>query len=248
MIWALHGAVGMAGDWDSLARALAADGQVLRGVDLWRFLMCEPMGMRMFARAFNSEVERAGGDDKRILLGYSMGGRLALHVLLDRPELWSGAVICSAHPGLSDAGEKVQRLAKDAEWAGRALRARPEDWLEFLELWNGQGVLGGTAPEGLEMKDRGPLKMRREAVARSFMDWSLGGQEDLLNELGGLDLPVRWVVGAEDEKFAALGERAVSFLPKGELCRVAEAGHRVPWEKPEEFAALVQKLVTEQLG
>ena len=78
MIWFLHGAVGQAGDWDDFSKQLAAEGKTSRAVDLWRFLECEGMSISDWAEAFNAEVE-AVGEEENILVGYSMGGRLALH-------------------------------------------------------------------------------------------------------------------------------------------------------------------------
>jgi len=76
-IWCLHGAVGMAADW----RGLEWPGWGVRRVDLWRFLDCCPMPLEAFGAALNREA--AAGAGPRVLLGYSMGGRLALHALLD---------------------------------------------------------------------------------------------------------------------------------------------------------------------
>lgn len=136
MIWCLHGAVGMAADWKQFAGEMVADGHEVRRVDLWRYLDCCPMEMPEFARAFCEEV-RSGGSGENILVGYSMGGRLALQVLVEtaaggEPDLFRSAVIVSAHPGLSTDRDRVMRMAADAEWAGRALVG---EWSEFLESW-----------------------------------------------------------------------------------------------------------------
>jgi len=245
----------MAADWKGFSAAMAAQlsgrdrsRHLLRSVDLWRFLMCEPLSLRAFARAFNGEVQRQSGDEssEKILLGYSMGGRLALHCLLDQPDLWDRAIIVSAHTGLLLDEERVKRRAADAEWAARALKG---DWDSFLSDWNTQGVLssegGMMGHEGFA--DRHSLKLRRESLSRSFMDWSLGLQEDLRSELSQLDIPVQWVVGERDEKFRMIAEAFVPMWPaaKDHLAIVKGAGHRVPWEQPEAFQALVTDFLKE---
>ena len=254
-IWCLHGAVGMAEDW----RGLSVPGWSVKRVDLWRFLDCCPMSMAEFGAALNREVEATQGPN--VLLGYSMGGRLGLHALLeevlterglpqrDAPATdwsetlqprrrWDAAVIVSAHPGLED--EKEERRAKDAEWGTRALNG---DWKEFLEAWNAQSVLGtplrpsGYEGQAFSIEGRRSLEQRRQAVARSFMDWSLGGQESLWDRIPEIDCPLLWVVGEKDGKFRALGERLARLESRAPLLWVAEgAGHRVPWEAAEEFA------------
>lgn len=221
-IWCLHGAVGMADDW----RDLTVPGWAVKRVDLWRFLDCCPMEMPEFGRALNEEAAATSG--KRVLLGYSMGGRLALHALLAGGP-WDAAVIVSAHPGLEVEDERVARRAADAEWAARALKG---EWRGFLKDWNAQAVLGtpnierSTSNAELTMGDRGRLEMRRQAVARSFMDWSLGTQQALSGRMEEITCPLLWVVGEGDGKFRGLAEG----IPGVEPWVAPGAGHRVPWE------------------
>ncbi|NWK57179.1 alpha/beta fold hydrolase [Verrucomicrobiaceae bacterium N1E253] len=233
MIWALHGAVGRPADWLGLSDALRAHGLPLRGevrrLDLWRFLDCCPMPLSQFGDTLASEIARV--DDEPILIAYSMGGRLALHALIARPELWKAAVIISAHPGLQEESERAVRRAQDAIWSARALKG---DWREFLEQWQAQSVLA----DGPAMPDRMQLKDRRTSVARSFVDWSLGAQQDLRPQLRAVSCPVLWLSGARDEKFTALAEEVVPFFQNASHQVLEDCGHRVPWEKSEAFAGV----------
>jgi 2-succinyl-6-hydroxy-2,4-cyclohexadiene-1-carboxylate synthase len=226
-IWCMHGAVGQSADW----QGLSVPGWAVRRVDLWRFVACCPMPLADFGRALNEEARATPGP--RVLLGYSMGGRLALHALLEKDSPWDAAVIVSAHPGLESEEERAARRAADAEWAARALQM---DWPDFLKAWNAQPVLGGAAAG---MADRRLLSTRKQEVARSFMDWSLGAQEPLWERLSEIKVPVLWVVGGCDEKFRKLGERAVSGIPVAEGVVIENAGHRVPWEAATEFSEVV---------
>ncbi len=259
-LWCLHGAVGMAADW----RGFHPPGWGMKRVDLWRFLECCPMSMHDFGRALNAEAadgrwkmkdgrrqSTAGGPHEEnppstihhppsphVLVGYSMGARLALHALLAGGP-WNAAVLVAPHPGLESGEERTARRATDAEWASRALSG---DWREFLEEWEGQAVIRGTSnaerpTSNIEWKmaDRAGLIARRREVARSFVDWSLGAQEPLWEKLPEIACPVLWCVGERDTKFRALGERAAGLLPRGELWTAPGAGHRVPWETPEAF-------------
>jgi 2-succinyl-6-hydroxy-2,4-cyclohexadiene-1-carboxylate synthase len=246
----------MAEDW----RGFSVPGWAVKRVDLWRFLDCCPMSMPEFGEALNREVEATEG--RKVLLGYSMGGRLGLHALRAGGQ-WDAAVVVSAHPGLEDEGERVARREKDAEWAAKALSG---DWQEFLEEWNGQAVLdagvldrapsfarghGGLAGHAaggdrVLLGDRRALEPRRQAVARSFMDWTLGGQEALWERLAGIECPLLWCAGARDGKFRRIGERVEEGMERGknapspfELWVAEDAGHRVPWEVPAAFAKKV---------
>lgn len=230
--WLLHGAVGMAADWRAFAKRLADVKVGTRAVDLWRFLESQPLPLADFGAAFNADAAgEVSRGNRRVLMGYSMGGRLALHALLEKTHPWHAAVIVSAHPGLVDPAESEERRAADAEWATRALTA---NWQDFLDAWNAQPVLGGTMP-----RDAGAsaaMAMHRREIARSFVDWSLGAQQPLWDGLSEITIPVLWVAGENDAKFLEIARHAVAALPHARLAVAPAAGHRVPWEAEEWLA------------
>lgn len=233
--WCLHGAVGMAADWRGFAKLLAAAKTGSRAVDLWRFLEGQALPLADFGQALNAdaagEVSRGGG---RALLGYSLGGRLALHALLENGQPWQAAVIVAAHPGLDSVAEREARRLADAAWASRALLG---NWQEFVAAWNAQPVLATTVPRNAQAT--ASLVTRRREIARSFVDWSLGAQQPLWDRLHEIAIPVLWVTGEHDAKFRALAERAVPLMPCATLAVAPAAGHRVPWEAEEWLAGQV---------
>lgn len=233
--WCLHGAVGMAADWRGFAKAAAERGIGTRAVDLWRFLQCDPMPMPHFGKVLNADalgqVFRGNG---RALLGYSMGGRLALHALLAGEHPWQAAVIVAADPGIEENAARIVRRTADTGWATRALAG---DWRDFLAAWGAQPTLAGALIR--DPQATGGLITRRREIARSFVDWSLGAQLPLWDRLREIEIPVLWIVGENDLKFRALGERAVSLIPNGHLMIGSGSGHRVPWDAPEWFAEQV---------
>ena len=235
-IWCLHGAVGCAADWDGWR----LDGWAIRRVDLWRFLSCCPMSLAEFGGALNREAEVSEG--KHVLLGYSMGGRLGLHALAANGP-WSAAIMISTHPGLEDSDERAARRAADAEWAALALRG---EWAEFLRKWNAQPVLQSAADamgsDSLRVADRHRLVARRQEIARSFIDWSLGAQSPLWGQLASWPVPTLWVAGEHDAKFSALAGRAADAM--GAAAIAPHAGHRVPWENPDWLTARVRKFLS----
>lgn len=233
--WCLHGAVGIAAEWRGFAKRLASAKTGSRAVDLWRFLECQPLPLTEFGKALNADVGgtvfRGSG---RSLLGYSMGGRLALHALLEKNHPWQSAIIIAAHPGLESPQERINRRASDAVWASRALTG---NWREFLTDWNAQPVLAASSPRDPAVT--AGLVMRRQEIARSFVDWSLGAQGPLWDRLGEITIPVLWVVGENDDKYRALAERAMSLLPNATLAVAPATGHRVPWDAEEWLATQV---------
>lgn len=212
MIYALHGMLGGAEDWQGL-------GIDARAMDLWKQLEGET-DFHDWSRNFNGQV--AG--ENHVLLGYSMGGRLALHALLARPDVWRAVVVISTHPGLSEGWERMRRLAEDRVWADLA-RSLP--WAEFLRRWNAQPVLKSVEPSLGQMN----LQDRRERVARAFEYWSLGQQEDLRAALASCRTPALWITGERDEKFTQLAAEVVGGNAFFEHEVIEGAGHRLIFEK-----------------
>jgi len=206
-IQALHGMLGERGDWDFLPEADAPD--------LW---------------SWNCGFDRIELDAD-VVIGYSMGGRLALHAL----DQVKAAVIVSAHTGLAEGRE--ERLENDLRWAAKV---RSMGWQEFLSEWHAQSVFAGGGYE----PDRSGLESRREEIAQAFDRWSLGRQEDLLPGLAETRIPVLWVNGELDEKFTCIGAEACNALPLGEHVVVEGCGHRVPWEVPEKFTQLIKEFLS----
>lgn len=237
--WCLHGSAGLYSDWKSVRGGLAEMGVVTRAVDLWRFLQCQAMDYRAFGAALNAEANALPAVvGPRVLVGYSMGGRLALHGILDEASEWDAAVIISAHPGLVSEEERMARRAADAVWAARAMK---DEWSDFMEAWNQQPVLRGAKVRG-EGEDF-LLKNRRVEIARSFIEWSLGMQRPLWERLSEIQIPVLWVVGERDENYLQMGKEAVKKIPRGELWVAPGAGHRVPWEAEIEFLAVLSGFI-----
>ena len=159
-----------------------------------------------------------------VLLGYSMGGRLALDLL--QRERFAKAVIISA--GLNE--PDPERRRRDEDWARLFER---EEWTSLLRAWNAQEVFGGHAVERREED------FDRAELARQLREYSPAVLPP--PRLEAIETPVLWIAGQHDPKYVGIGRRAVARLPHAELWVCPGAGHRVPWEQP---AALVSRLRT----
>ncbi|MDA7508581.1 hypothetical protein N8488_01170, partial [Akkermansiaceae bacterium] len=107
MIHCLHGAVGSFRAWETLSQEL---NESVNALDLWRLFDRSTPTLFEAGRIISEGAEF--GD---LILGYSMGGRLALHALTAAPEKWRAAIIVSAHPGLVSGQQ--ERREEDREWA-----------------------------------------------------------------------------------------------------------------------------------
>ena len=170
-------------------------------------------------------------------MGYSLGGRLALHALVDRPGLWDAAVIISAHPGLKNQEEKEDRLKSDERWANRFLS---ESWGSLMEEWSAQSVFSGES----SLPSRDENAYSRTTLAESLVGWSLGRQEDLRSKIEKLSIPVLWVVGEWDRKFVSIAKELKFSHPNSKVWIASEAGHRVPWQQTNAFSQELKTFIT----
>lgn len=178
--------------------------------------------------------EIAGTVGRSILIGYSMGGRLALHLALQRPEVVTGLVLIGATGGIDDPAERAERRRADEELA----RSIERDGVDaFLERWLAQPLFAGLEPAP---EDAAARRANRAAgLAASLRLAGTGTQEPLWDRLGAITAPTLVVAGERDTKFTALGRRLVEGLPNAELVLVPDAGHAAHLEAPDIAAELI---------
>jgi len=155
------------------------------------------------------------------ILGYSLGGRLALHALLAGAQ-YERAIFVSTGLGVESEAERAARRASDEAWARRF---ESEDFDSVMAAWNAQPVLAGPALK----------RTRGDYDPRALREWSSGILPPVASRPHELTIPTLWIAGARDTKYAAEAQRAASRAPGGQVAIVENAGHRVPWERPDEF-------------
>ncbi len=222
-LYCIHGFLGLPSDWDAVIP------KSIKSVksDLFSPQMKEgsiKLNFNELSRWINIQVESLS--QPRVLIGYSLGGRIALHALLNSPQYWSGAVIISAHPGLSNQSERDQRIQRDFAWAKRF---EENDWNTVISDWNSQPVFKGSIRE----PERKPSSYSRQLIADSLRGCSLGVQSDLSNRLKEFTKPILWVVGERDTKFLTLAEDLKSNHSSIQVVVVPQSGHRVLFDQPE---------------
>ena len=234
MIHALHGNFGLPSDWE----AALPPGVPAKAWHLWEIRRHHPETHTLtgFATWFNSQIAALPPEPHRILAGYSLGGRLALHVLADRPALWHRALIISAHPGLRTEAERAARLAHDACWQQRCLT---EPWQQICTAWNAQPILQSTPNQ----PDPSASEFWRAEISGAFDGWSLGRQEHLLLSLAPLPCTGLWLAGANDDKFSSLARTAVESLPGYRLQLLPQAGHRLLQKQPAAIESAIRNLL-----
>lgn len=173
------------------------------------------------------------------LLGYSMGGRLALYIALHYPDSVASLILESASPGLAEAAARQQRRQQDNALADRIERdgiVAFVDFWERLSLWESQRQLAEETRIALHHRR---LQNNPIGLANSLRGMGTGMQPSLWSQLGTLPMPVHLIVGALDQKFVTIAQQMAAAMDDVRLDIVAEAGHTVHLERPLHFADLI---------
>ena len=170
------------------------------------------------------------------LVGYSMGGRLALHVALALPERVRRLVLIGASPGIADPAARAERRAADERLADEV---EPMTIEAFARRWAQTAVLADqpAAVQAAVQADR--LRNTPAGLAAALRGLGTGALPSLWERLGELVVPVELVVGERDAKFQAIAEEMAAALPQARVHVVSGAGHAVHLEAPRAVAELI---------
>lgn len=172
-----------------------------------------------------------------VVVGYSMGGRVGLHLALRRPDLVTALVLIGATAGIDDQVERDARRAADDALADHVLAVGLD---RFINEWLAQDLFSGLTADNACRIER--LHNTPEGLASSLRLAGTGNQEPLWDRLGVLSMPVLVLAGADDLKFRSLANRLVASIGANATVEVVEgAGHAVQLECPSETAVAIER-------
>jgi 2-succinyl-6-hydroxy-2,4-cyclohexadiene-1-carboxylate synthase len=178
------------------------------------------------------------------LLGYSMGGRLALYIARHYPHLVQSLILESSSPGLATEAERAARRQQDEALAERIERegipAFVAYW-ESLPLWQSQTGLDTAVRQALHAQR---LANQPHALAHSLRQMGTGAQPSLWAELPQLTLPILLLTGELDPKFCHINQQMAAQLPHATWHVVPQAGHAVHLEQPLVYASFITEFLT----
>ncbi|HEV2999213.1 MAG TPA: alpha/beta fold hydrolase [Solirubrobacteraceae bacterium] len=218
----LHGFTATGRSWDPVRRL----------VDAQRYPAVEAPDLR--EHSFRSQLDRLKGSDPFTLAGYSMGGRIALHLALEQPELVRRLVLVSTTAGIEDPEERAARRAADERLADEIERDGVE---AFADRWGAQPLFAGQPPAVAAAAREDRLRHTAAELSTTLRGLGTGAMEPVWDRLHELAMPAVVLAGERDAKFRAIGERLAAALPRGELVVVEGAGHAVHLEAPAAVAA-----------
>lgn len=247
----LHGFTGSASNWESLFDELALLGMRMIAIDMLGHGQSsmpeqpERYTMQHCQADILATLEELGVlPGEAILLGYSMGGRIALYTAFSH--FFRALILESASPGLEDAAEREQRRQSDAALAESIER---DGVAAFIERWERLPLFTSQSNLAIETKQalhRQRLTNQTHGLANSLRGVGTGEQPALYAQLPSLAIPVLLIAGQLDTKFCTIGRQMERLLPCAALSIVPGAGHTVHLEQPALYAQLVRQFCSQQ--
>jgi 2-succinyl-6-hydroxy-2,4-cyclohexadiene-1-carboxylate synthase len=172
------------------------------------------------------------------LVGYSMGGRLALYLACQFSQQFLSVFLESASPGLVADGERILRQQQDEILA---TELESEDWPVFLERWYAQPLFDTLKNSSSfdEMRQR-RLHNRPHLLAQALRGLGTGTQPSLWSAMATIAMPITLVVGERDRKFVQINQSMTVWQPLAQLKILPDCGHAAHAEDPDAFAAALQ--------
>lgn len=172
-------------------------------------------------------------------VGYSLGARVAMQLLIDHPAQVRRALLISGTAGIEDEGDRLARTKSDAALANRLMSIGVE---AFLKEWLAQPLFSDLTAEMAMIDDR--RRNTARGLAESLQLCGQGNQEPLWRRLATSTVPILAVAGARDVKYVALARRIAATAPHGRLCVIPDAGHSAALERPDIVSEVIYDWMT----
>ena len=234
----LHGFLGSPADWEPVIDRLSG-----------RMRCVAPALLDHPTLGALQEAIGQAAPEPTALIGYSMGARLALHLLVRDPQRYRAGVLACGSPGLPTTAERAARRRDDARLAER-LRglAGTDDLRTFLEDWYAKEIFAGVRGHpcyGAMLERR--LQIDPGAWAAALTHLGTGALPSLWKELPGLRQPTLALAGTLDSRYVAIARKMEERAAAIRARLLTDCGHAVLCENPTEFATQVATFLDEEL-
>jgi 2-succinyl-6-hydroxy-2,4-cyclohexadiene-1-carboxylate synthase len=181
-----------------------------------------------------------GGAGRPTLVGYSLGGRLALRAALREPHSFAAVVTVGATAGIEEGPLRAQRAEADEKLASW-IEAMPIE--DIVGLWERQPLFADQSDALVESQRPGRLSQDPRSLALLLRTAGQGALDPVWNELHSLELPLLTIAGARDEGYTAAAKRMASVAPNARCAIVEDAGHAPQLQQPGEVARLIAEFL-----
>ncbi len=175
------------------------------------------------------------------LLGYSMGGRLALHLALHRPDLYKGLILESTTFGIESKQERQARQELDATRADSIMG----NFEQFLQSWKNMPMFSSSA-QNIEIETQ-HFEIQREQnplwMNNSLLGFGTGTMPCVKDKLASIPTHVQLLAGAKDFKFVGIMNAMLKDLNDAKLDVIKDSGHRVHLDQPEAYISIIRDFI-----
>ena len=236
-VHAFHGFLGLSSDFKILERELSI---ALKTHDLIGHGSHISDHEQEFSTKKQCEYWQEHLPQGSILLGYSMGGRLALQIACSTPNRLKGLILVGGSAGLSAPIERAKRQ----EWDYAMARSVEEGIDAFLIAWTGMEII--ASQQNIEAKHLQKMQENRrrqnpEMLAKSMRSFGTGTMPSCWEELSKVDIPVLLLTGEHDLKYRKIAEEMQRILPRAQMFIVEDAGHCCHLEAPKQTARIIEQ-------
>jgi 2-succinyl-6-hydroxy-2,4-cyclohexadiene-1-carboxylate synthase len=194
--------------------------------------------------SFEGRLREIEGSGASVLVGYSLGGRLALRAALRSPESYRALVLVGTTAGIEEGPLRVARAEADEKLASW-MEAMPME--DIVGLWERQPLFADQSDALVEAQRPGRLSQDPRSLALLLRTAGQGTLEPVWHELRSLELPLLAIAGARDDGYSRAAKRIASTAPNGRAAIVENAGHAPHLQRPDEVADLVTEFLDAEL-
>jgi 2-succinyl-6-hydroxy-2,4-cyclohexadiene-1-carboxylate synthase len=190
--------------------------------------------------SFEGRMREIAEAEAEVLVGYSLGGRLALRAALRSPESFTAVVLVGATAGLEEGPLRVQRAEADEKLASW-MEAMPIE--DIVSLWERQPLFADQSDSLVEAQRPGRLSHDPRSLALLLRTAGQGTLAPVWHELRTLDLPLLAIAGARDDGYSSAAKRIAHAAPRARAAIVEDAGHAAHLQRPDEVARLITEFL-----
>jgi 2-succinyl-6-hydroxy-2,4-cyclohexadiene-1-carboxylate synthase len=175
-----------------------------------------------------------------VVVGYSLGGRLALRAALRALDAFAGVVTVGATAGIEEGPARTTRAEADEKLAAW-MEAMPIE--DIVGLWERQPLFADQSDVLVEEQRPGRLSHDPRELALLLRTAGQGVLEPVWHELPRLRLPLLAIAGSRDEGYTAAARRIASTAPDARFAIVEDSGHAPQLQRPDEVARLLAEFM-----
>ncbi|SNX71220.1 2-succinyl-6-hydroxy-2,4-cyclohexadiene-1-carboxylate synthase [Bacillus oleivorans] len=246
-LWLLHGFTGSSNTWDILASSISQYRTIV-AIDLLGHGKTDspdsPQRYTMSEQIEDlDEIRRQLSFDSIELLGYSMGGRVALSYSILKKQQVKKLILESSSPGLKTEAERVVRQKHDLNLS---LKIKNEGLESFVAYWENIPLFATqkSLPDSVKERIREERLFQNPiGLANSLIGFGTGSQPSLWKRLNEAVIPTLLITGHEDQKFLLIAKQMEKLMPQAKHVNVFNAGHAIHVELPQKFGKIVKEFV-----